>query len=170
MALARGHYSLDDLLIRQGEFDDIEAAGWVLAAFNMSVPKTTPPTFVVEQDDEIVAVASLYYTERNFGWLANVAVLKGMRRRGLGRTAVEACVRYAIERRLPTVWLTTMFWNRAFYEKLGFEFVPVAQVPAEVAVYRNSPKCLFMCADLRPRITTPPPAGLTGAKVTIEVL
>lgn len=57
------------------------------------------------------------------GWLNCVAVRKSHRRQGIG----SALVARHIEA-LPSdheIWLETIFWNRRFYEGLGFEFIRI---------------------------------------------
>lgn len=57
------------------------------------------------------------------GWLNCVAVRKSHRHRGIG----SALVRRHIEAlpRNHEIWLETLFWNRRFYEGLGFEFIRI---------------------------------------------
>lgn len=161
MALAHGIFSpeADGVLTRRGRLDDVEAAGRLLAAFRMSA-LPSPPTYVVEDmAGEIVAIGSVFDTSQGFGLLANVAVSEHRRRQGLGKKVVAACLTLAQRAALPEVWLTTFFWNRRFYEGLGFDFVPSKVVPEHVRSIRTNPKCLFMRAHM-----TTPPTVRSGAR------
>lgn len=160
MGQDNGTSSSADAVIRSGYPSDVPDAARVLSLFNMPPPRGVP-TFVAERDGGVFGCASLFYAEGGFGWLANVAVERGARRAGVGGRLVKACLRRAEERSLPEVWLTTMFWNRRFYEGLGFEFIPVGEVSPDVRAYRQNDKCLFM----RKTIALP---VRQGARVRIE--
>jgi N-acetylglutamate synthase-like GNAT family acetyltransferase len=83
--------------------------------------------------------AIVYKDETQSAWLNCVAVRKGYHRRGLGTRIVQWCVDNS---RPHDVWLETMFWNRRFYESLGFAHVPVGEARAlfgnEVRRRRNT--------------------------------
>lgn len=168
MGLDLGLLSSADVTIRPGYPSDLPATSRVLSMFNMPPPRGVP-TFVAERDGGVFGCASLYYAEQGFGWLANVAVERGARRSGVGSRLVEACLARAEERDLPSVWLTTMFWNRRFYEGRGFQFIPVGSVGDSVRRHRQNDKCLFMRL-LLPHAETPPTAGLSRARLLVEPL
>lgn len=90
--------------------------------------------------DRLVACGGVYEISPNIHWIAHVAVKTNYRKMGLGREIVQNLC--GSNRR--TYWLETYFWNRKFYEKLGFEHVPIVDVPDEVALWRATPKCMVM--------------------------
>ena len=54
------------------------------------------------------------------GHIGRVAVLRPFRKRGVGRTVMEAVIAYAREKGLPSVYLGAQEHAVPFYEKLGF--------------------------------------------------
>ena len=172
MASATGYSPRTDAVIRPGYQSDVPEINRVLLVLSQGQSQLdSPTTFVAEIAGRIEGCAAIY-SGYGYGWLANVAVEKAQRRTGLGRRLVDACIERALDRELPEVWLETMFWNRRFYEKLGFVFVPVTQVPAAIVSRRRNPKCLMMRADLRERVLarrkTPSPAMPARASVYLE--
>lgn len=174
MGSATGYSPRTDAAIRPGYLSDVPEINRVLLVLSKGESElTSPTTFVAEVAGRIQGCAAIYSDWWSaYGWLANVAVEKDERRTGLGRRLVDACIERALDRELPEVWLETMFWNRRFYEKLGFVFVPVTQVPAAIVRRRRNPKCLMMRADLRERVLarrkTPSPAMPARASVYLE--
>lgn len=80
------------------------------------------------EGDLILGCAAIAYGESNHT-LNCVAVRKGYHRRGIGSRLIREIIS-----RLPNgheVWLETMFWNRRFYESLGFDFIPIKRVIEE---------------------------------------
>lgn len=172
MGSATGFSPRTDAAIRPGYQSDVPEINRVLLVLSKGESElTSPTTFVAEVAGRIQGCAAIY-SGYGYGWLANVAVEKAQRRTGLGRRLVVACLERALDRELPEVWLETMFWNRRFYEKLGFEFVPISSVPAYLSRRRRNPKCLMMRASLRAEIIarrkTPSPAMPARASVSLE--
>lgn len=97
---------IDELLIRYGMrgFGRIVGRGTVLC---------TPM--------EVFAVGAIAKASNEDGWLNCIAVQRHYRRRGYGAMVVRELLKGAPS----NVWLETMFWNKAFYESLGFKHVPV---------------------------------------------
>lgn len=171
MASETGYSSPSKAIIRPGALGDLDDINRLLLVLDENPSLNTPTTFVAEIGGRVQGCASVY-VGITFGWLANVVIDRPLRRSGIGTRLVEACVERALDRRLPDIWLETMFWNRRFYEKLGFNFVPIREVPGLVRSRRRNPKCLMMRADLRARLhtKTPPAAMQPRASVVVEAL
>lgn len=82
--------------------------------------------FVYVENDLVVGCAAHGRLEGSRrGWLNCVAVRKSHRRRGIGGALVSRHIEA-----LPNdheIWLETLFWNRRFYEGLGFEFIRIGE-------------------------------------------
>ena len=79
-------------------------------------------TIMVDYDEKVVYGVGAV---RSDGWLNCIAVRKGHQRKGIG----SKIVRWLIAKSpVDSLWLETMFWNRRFYESLGFRHVPIGKV------------------------------------------
>ncbi len=84
----------------------------------------------VDEDGQVVGVCGLKIVWANLAEVYALAVAPSHRGRGIGRALVEACVEEA--RRLGIRKLMTLTYERAFFEKLGFEVVDRQKLPLKV--------------------------------------
>lgn len=132
------------------DYDDANA---VLRTVGMGSANNIPLVrFIAEDSARVIGCAGVFplnhllpEADPDVAGIASVAVLRSYRRRGIGARLVNACVERALAGGYGReVWLETMFWNRGFYEGLGFEFVQAAAVPERLLALRQNKKCLFM--------------------------
>jgi GNAT superfamily N-acetyltransferase len=76
--------------------------------------------FGLYRDGRQVGFARVVSDWATFGWLADVYVLPGDRRRGLGKALVQTALEHPAVRDLPRVMLATADAH-ALYERYGFE-------------------------------------------------
>ncbi len=82
---------------------------------------------IAYEDDLILGVgASMPYVGPS-EMLNGVAVRKGYWRRGIGSQIIKMLINSASPE-CEVIWLETIFWNRRFYDSLGFGFAPIAEV------------------------------------------
>jgi N-acetylglutamate synthase-like GNAT family acetyltransferase len=90
----------------------------------------TPDEFIVaHMDDKIVGCARIKMLETGEPELASVAVVAGMRGRGIGSELVNSIARR--ERHRP-IYLLCLEEAGAFYLKLGFRIASPKELPAEL--------------------------------------
>lgn len=81
-------------------------------------------TLVVEIDNKIAGVASLYIIQklsRKIGLIEDVAIEESQRGKGIGKLLVEELIKISAEHNCDKTILNTSEENVAFYEKIGFE-------------------------------------------------
>jgi GNAT superfamily N-acetyltransferase len=119
-------------------------------------------------DDVPVGFAIVNVLRRNLVHLEEIDVHPEHGRRGLGGRLVVAICEWASRRGYSQVTLTTFRdvpWNMPFYVRLGFEAVPEAEMPAEVAAIVNDETrrgldptrrvvMRYRCVDAGPRART----------------
>lgn len=102
---------------------------------------------ILRTDDTVYGVGALARASSADGWLNCIAIRKGFHRRGYGALIVEYLLATASEH----VWLETMFWNRRFYESLGFAHVPIDKA---IDVFgldpRTNRRCMMMWRHCAP--------------------
>ena len=75
-------------------------------------------------------------TQDGEAYLEQIAVLPTHMRRGIGTVLMEKTIAWSRQRGSRALWLTTydhVPWNRAYYERFGFEAVPAENWGADVA-------------------------------------
>ncbi len=75
--------------------------------------------FVAECGGRLVGTTTAISYEDKFGWVGMVMVHPQMRRRGIGRALMSACIEY-LERRVACIRLDATPMGKLLYEKLGF--------------------------------------------------
>lgn len=63
---------------------------------------------------------------RRFGYVSHVGVIRGWRRRGVGRLLMAAAHRWLLRRRITQIELNVWSFNRGaveFYKRLGYRFL-----------------------------------------------
>jgi N-acetylglutamate synthase-like GNAT family acetyltransferase len=83
-----------------------------------------------------------------FAWISAVAVNDLDRRQGHGSTIINALLDIARLEGVKEVWLETMFWNKKFYEPLGFELIRIGDVPPNIKQRRRVSRCCFFVFKL----------------------
>ena len=82
-----------------------------------------PELFLVAEDDGSIVGTAMAGYDGHRGWVHLLAVLPGLRRRGIGRALMEEAQRLLAALGCPKLNLQVRGINRgvvAFYEKLGF--------------------------------------------------
>lgn len=130
--------------------DDYAAIDAILHSWNMQGSERIKGKLIVYRDgEEIVGCASCYHPDatRFDRWLNAVAVKRGRQRQGIGK----ALVKHFIDELLPRheLWLETMFWNRRFYEAIGFNWIPAKEIPNHFGFDPRQSKRTLLMAQMR---------------------
>ena len=94
-----------------------------LADIALARANPTSEVLVGRQEGRIVASA-MAGTDGHRGWIYYLSVDPGSARQGLGRTMVQACEAWALERGVPKIQLMVRQGNGAttgFYQALGYQ-------------------------------------------------
>lgn len=98
---------------------------WSQRAFRMVMRREQGHILVAERDGRVAGYAALWVAPES-AELADLAVARDHRRRGVGRTLLRACLREAADRGVPRVHLQVRESNeaaRALYGSAGFREV-----------------------------------------------
>ena len=97
----------DDVFsIEQGVPQDIEVDG---------LDSTAIHSIVFDEDIEIGTGRML-----SDGHIGRIAVKKQYRGKGIGKMIVQSLIDEAINMQFPEVWLSSQYYAKGFYEKIGF--------------------------------------------------
>jgi amino-acid N-acetyltransferase len=86
--------------------------------------------FVVRNEGNVVACASLHIYWSDLAEIRGVAVSEDCQGRQMGRSLIEACLREAKDLDIPEVFCLT--FKPSFFEKLGFRQVDTMHLPRKV--------------------------------------
>jgi GNAT superfamily N-acetyltransferase len=131
--------------------EDARQIAQILSSWNMpNSPKGK--VIVYREGDEIIGCASCYHDDqtRFDRWLNCVAVKKGHQRKGIGKALVGRFIDQLLPRH--ELWLETMFWNRRFYDSLGFVWIPSREIKTYFeADPRRQKKTILMAMIMPPK-------------------
>jgi len=86
--------------------------------------------FVVRQDGQVIACASLHIFWDDLGEIRAAAVASDMQARGIGAMLIKACIGEAKELGLDRIFCLT--YKPGFFEKCGFRLVDKSELPQKV--------------------------------------
>ncbi len=86
--------------------------------------------FVREDAGEIVGACALHVCWEDLAEIRSLCVLPDLRRRGIGRDLVNACLQEAREFSLERVFLLT--YQEEFFGRLGFKLIDKAKLPQKI--------------------------------------
>lgn len=85
---------------------------------------------VYEDQGTVVGTCALHICWEDLAEIRSLAVLEGMRRRGIGRELVEACLAEAKEFQIGRVFLLT--YQEVFFRKMGFILTDKKELPQKI--------------------------------------
>jgi amino-acid N-acetyltransferase len=85
---------------------------------------------VYEHDGQVVGCCALEIVWSDLAEIKSLSVADGMQGQGVGKALVRAAIDEAGELHLPQVFCLTL--EQSFFEKLGFEKVPMDTLPMKV--------------------------------------
>lgn len=85
---------------------------------------------VYEDHGNIIGTCALHICWEDLAEIRSLAVSEGMRRRGIGRELVEACLDEAKEFQIERVFLLT--YQEAFFRKVGFILTDKKELPQKI--------------------------------------
>lgn len=85
---------------------------------------------VYEDHGNIIGTCALHICWEDLAEIRSLAVSEGMRRRGIGRELVEACLAEAKEFQIGRVFLLT--YQEAFFRKVGFILTDKKELPQKI--------------------------------------
>jgi len=85
---------------------------------------------VYEDHGNIIGTCALHICWEDLAEIRSLAVAEGMRRRGIGRELVEACLDEAKEFQIERVFLLT--YQEAFFRKVGFILTDKKELPQKI--------------------------------------
>lgn len=99
------------------------AEGWRIPSQELRLFRANPGcTFALREDDQPLAFVSVLCHQRS-GWIGNLMVAPGDRRRGHGSMLFSHAVDVLRRRGAQTLWLTASPKGRGLYERSGFREV-----------------------------------------------
>lgn len=85
---------------------------------------------VYEDHGSIIGTCALHICWEDLAEIRSLAVAEGLRRRGIGRELVEACLAEAKEFQIGRVFLLT--YQEAFFRKVGFILTDKKELPQKI--------------------------------------
>ncbi|MCX8021854.1 MAG: N-acetyltransferase [Syntrophorhabdaceae bacterium] len=86
--------------------------------------------FVFELNGVVVGTGALHICWEDLAEIRSVCVTKGHRKKGIGRTIVDACIDEAITYDIKKLFLLT--YQIEFFEKCGFSTVDKRELPQKI--------------------------------------
>jgi amino-acid N-acetyltransferase len=100
--------------------------------------------FVYVDEQGVAGCCALHVDQSDLAEIRSLVVRENLRRRGIGRRLVEACIREALQ--LDVVRVYTLTRSRSFFEKQGFRVVDRQELPRKI--FRDCVRChLFPGCD-----------------------
>ena len=101
---------------------------------------------VYEEGDEVLGTCALHICWEDLAEIRSLCVIPGLRRRGIGRDLVNACLNEARELRMERVFLLT--YQEDFFSKFGFRLIDKAELPQKI--WTDCVKCAKfpMCDEI----------------------
>jgi amino-acid N-acetyltransferase len=155
--------------IRDARMDDVEAIHALVTEFSRQefmLPRSRSELYdslrdfeVAEVGGEVVGCAALSIVWEGMAEIQSLAVRDGYQRRGIGRRLVKACLAEA--RRLGALKVFALTAVPAFFERMGFSYVPRETLPHKI--WSDCVKCVKFphCNELAVAIDLPPPRART---------
>jgi len=85
---------------------------------------------VYEDQGQIVGTCALHICWEDLAEIRSLVVTEGLRRRGIGRSLVETCLKEAKVYKIEKVFLLT--YQEAFFRKLGFILTDKKELPHKI--------------------------------------
>lgn len=176
----------DDMLIRRARVADVPEIARLIndsAELGLMLPKSLASLyenvrelFVAVEKDRVVGVGGLSIIWADLAEVCSLVVDSGCRGKGLGGRLVEASIDEA--RRLGIRRLMTLTYERAFFERLGFEVIDRQKLPLKVwSECQRCPKnqacdeiAMIRVLDDVPQISIPQPDHLAPKPPLLPIL
>jgi amino-acid N-acetyltransferase len=102
--------------------------------------------FVYEVEGEIVGACALHICWEDLAEIRSLCVVLELRRKGIGRNLVNACLEEAREFRVERVFLLT--YQDEFFSKFGFRLIDKTELPQKI--WTDCVKCAKfpMCDEI----------------------
>lgn len=86
--------------------------------------------FVYDETGEIVGACALHICWEDLAEIRSLCVIPGFRKRGVGRTLVNECLKEAREFRVERVFLLT--YQDQFFGRFGFRTIEKTELPQKI--------------------------------------
>ncbi len=110
--------------------NDCAAQGEMLSRSLAELYDNMRDYFVHEEAGAIVGACALHVCWEDLAEIRSLCVLAGMRKRGIGRDLVTACLEEAKDYHVERVFLLT--YQEEFFRKLGFQLIDKAKLPQKI--------------------------------------
>ncbi len=110
--------------------NDCAAKGEMLSRSLAELYDNMRDYFVREEAGDLAGACALHVCWEDLAEIRSLCVLPEMRRRGIGRELVTACLEEAREFRVERVFLLT--YQEEFFRKIGFRPIDKAELPQKI--------------------------------------
>jgi amino-acid N-acetyltransferase len=126
--------------------NDCAAKGEMLSRSLAELYDNMRDYFVYEEEGEVLGACALHICWEDLAEIRSLCVIPELRRRGIGRDLVDACLAEAREFRVARVFLLT--YQEDFFSKFGFRSIDKAELPQKI--WTDCVKCAKfpMCDEI----------------------